>query len=65
MPDKTYLVQYKAPEVSSQIVVASTVEVHGEHLVYLKSEGKLAALFLMKIVESWHEINERARNKPA
>jgi hypothetical protein len=56
MPDKTFLVQYKAPEPSSRIVVAARLEVHGEQLVFLNSEGKLAALFLMEIFESWHEI---------
>ena len=56
MRDKTFLVQYKAPETSSQIVVAARIEVHGEHLVFVNSEGKLAALFLMEIVESWREI---------
>jgi hypothetical protein len=30
--------------------------VYGEHLVFLNWRGKLAALFLMEIVESWIEI---------
>jgi hypothetical protein len=58
MPDKTYLVQCKAPEASSQIVVAASIEVHGEHLAFLNSEGKLAALFLMENVKSWNVIND-------
>jgi hypothetical protein len=29
---------------------------HGEHLVFLTEKGELAALFLMKLVESWNEI---------
>jgi hypothetical protein len=32
------------------------VEFYGEHLAFLNAEGKLAALFLMEIVESWNEI---------
>lgn len=56
MSDKTFLVQYKAPETSNQIVVAARFELHGEHLVFLNGEGKLTALFLMEIVESWSEI---------
>jgi hypothetical protein len=31
--------QYKAPETSSQIVAAATHEVHGDHLVFLNSQG--------------------------
>ena len=29
---------------------------HGEHLVFLTAKGKLAALFLLDVVESWNEI---------
>jgi hypothetical protein len=32
------------------------VEFHGEHLVFLKSDGTLTALFALEIVESWSEI---------
>jgi hypothetical protein len=28
---------------------------HGEHIVLLNSDGKLAALFLLEIVENWTE----------
>ena len=54
-----FLVQNKAPEVSNQIVIAASLEVHDEHLVFLNSEGKLAALFLMVNVESWREVGSR------
>lgn len=37
-------------------VRAARIEVHGEHLVFLTAEGKLTALFLMDLVESWNEI---------
>jgi hypothetical protein len=56
MADKTYLVRFKPPEISTQPVVAERAEIHGEHLVFLNSKGQLAALFLMEIVESWSEV---------
>jgi hypothetical protein len=37
-------------------VIASTVEIHDEHLIFCDSEGKLAALFLLEVVESWSEL---------
>jgi hypothetical protein len=52
-----YLVRIKPPSGALQHVTAVRAEIHGEHLVFLNSEGKLAALFLMEIVESWNEIN--------
>jgi len=58
MPDKNYLVRLKAPRFPFHLVRAARAEIQGEHLVFLNSEGKLAALFLMETVESWNEINE-------
>jgi hypothetical protein len=60
MPDKTYLVRIKSPSDALQHVRAAATEIHGDHLVFLNSEGKLAALFLLEIVESWNEINDGA-----
>ena len=34
---------------------------HGEHLAFLNSKGKPAALFLMENVQSWNVINDGAR----
>jgi hypothetical protein len=56
MPDKTFLVRMKAPNRAVQHVAASTFEIHDEHLIFCDSEGKLAALFLLEIVESWNVI---------
>lgn len=56
MLDKTYVVRFRHPEVSAQLVAAASAEIQGEHLVLLDSQGKLAALFLMEIVESWTEL---------
>jgi hypothetical protein len=53
MPDKTFLVRLRPPEISTQPVIAARVEFQGEHLAFLNSKGELAALFLFEIVESW------------
>jgi hypothetical protein len=53
-------VRINPPSGALQHVTAVRAEIHGEHLVFLNSEGKLAALFLMEIVESWNEINDGA-----
>lgn len=53
MDDRMYLVALK-PNHVVQHVVAATVEVHGEHLVFLSADGKLAAVFLLGIVQSWN-----------
>jgi hypothetical protein len=34
-------------------VMAASAEIHGEHIALLTSKGKLAALFLTEVVESW------------
>jgi hypothetical protein len=54
MPNKTFLVRLRSN--SDQHVRATTVEVHGNHLVFLTEKGKLAAAFLLDLVESWNEI---------
>jgi hypothetical protein len=53
MVEQNYLVEFKPPSQAVQLVIAAAVEVQGEHLVFLNAEGKLSALFLMEIVESW------------
>jgi hypothetical protein len=58
MPDKSYLVRMKVPSGALHHVRAATAEFYGDQLVFLNSDGKLAALFLMEIVESWNEIND-------
>jgi hypothetical protein len=55
MTDKTYLVRLKPRELGLHVVLAASAEIHGEHIVLLNSEGKLAALFLLEIVENWTE----------
>jgi hypothetical protein len=55
MPDKVYLIRFKGSDVSFHVVIAARAEIHGEHLVFLRSDGTLAALFVLEIVESWSE----------
>jgi hypothetical protein len=57
MPDKNYLVRFKESNLASQLVRAATVEIHGEHLVFLLSGGELSALFLLEIVKDWEELD--------
>ena len=53
MTDKTYLVRFKPRKIGLQTVIAARAEIHGEHIALLDSKGRLAALFLIEIVESW------------
>jgi hypothetical protein len=55
MPDKLYLIRFKGSDISIHVVIAARAEIHDEHLVFLRSDGKLAALFLLEIVVSWSE----------
>jgi hypothetical protein len=52
MADQTYRVHLTTGTV--QHVTASTVQIHGDHLVFLDSKGKLAALFFTGLVRSWN-----------
>jgi hypothetical protein len=54
MIERTYFVALKPPNPPLQQVVAASVEVHGDHLAFLTTDGKLAALFLLDIVQSWN-----------
>jgi hypothetical protein len=55
-PNRTYIVRFKNPAISTQPVVASRAEIQGDHVVMHDSEGRLVALFWMALVESWSEI---------
>jgi hypothetical protein len=41
-------------------MIAASAEFHGEHIALLNSRGKLVALFLMEIVESWSVLGQPA-----
>jgi hypothetical protein len=55
--DRTCLVRPKLPSLAVQHVTASRFEIHGEHLVFVDSEGRLAALFLMELVQRWNVVS--------
>jgi hypothetical protein len=57
MPNKAYLIRFKGADLPPDLVIAENIEFHGEHLVFLRSDGTLAALFVLEIVESWSEVN--------
>jgi hypothetical protein len=57
MPDKTYLIRFKPSDLSPHVVIAANPEIHGEHLVFRRSDGSLAALFVLEVVESWAEVD--------
>jgi hypothetical protein len=56
MADKTYLVRLKPAGLGPHSVVAAKVEIQEEHLVFIDSDGKLAAIFLMETVEGWNVV---------
>ena len=56
MRDKTYLIRFKSSDLIPHLVTAAGAEIHGEHLVFLRSDGSLAALFVLEVVETWSEI---------
>jgi hypothetical protein len=61
MADKTFLIRFKlATYLSPWPVLAARAEIRGEHLILLNSEDKLAALFLLEIVDSWSELKWNA-----
>jgi hypothetical protein len=56
MADTAYLVRFKGATLPPELVIGETIEFHGDHLVFLRSDGSLAALFVLEIVESWCEV---------
>jgi hypothetical protein len=58
MADKLYIVKFKPVALGvAQNVIASTVEIHDEHLIFCNSKGELTGLFLLEIVQSWNEVS--------
>jgi hypothetical protein len=58
MDEMTYLVCLKPASLALQQVVAAKAKIYGEHLVFVHSNGKLAAMFLMELVQSWNELSD-------
>jgi len=54
--EKTYLIRFKSSHMVPHLVTAASAEIHGDHLVFLRSDGSLTALFALEIVESWPEV---------
>jgi hypothetical protein len=52
MVDHNYRVRLTTHTV--QHVIASNVQIHGDHLVFVNSRGQLTALFLKDLVRSWN-----------
>jgi hypothetical protein len=52
MVDHNYRVRLTIQTV--QHVIASTVQLHGDHLMFMNSKGQLTALFLKDLVLSWN-----------
>jgi hypothetical protein len=52
MVDHNYRVRLKNQTV--QHAIASTVQLYGDHLVFVNSKGQLTALFLRDAVRSWN-----------
>jgi hypothetical protein len=52
MVDHSYRVRLSTQTV--QHVIASTVQLYGDHLVFVNSNGQLTALFLKNLVRSWN-----------
>ena len=61
MPDKTNLIRFKKTDLHSHLVIAANAEIHGEHLVFLRSDGSLAALFVLEVIQSWSEVDPSGR----
>jgi hypothetical protein len=57
MTEKKFLIRFKPSNLRSYVVIAANAEIHGEHLVFLRSDGSLAALFVLEVVESWSEVD--------
>jgi hypothetical protein len=55
--NQTYLVSLKLPSRAVQHVIAASLELHGENLVFFNAEGELAAMFLLEIVQSWNVLS--------
>jgi hypothetical protein len=48
MPDKIYMVRFKEPAIGPQLVRVERVEIHEEHLAFLRPDGELSALSCSK-----------------
>jgi hypothetical protein len=54
MVDQVFFVVLKSSKCAIQHVLAARYEVRGEHLAFINTEGRLAALFLIDSIQSWN-----------
>jgi hypothetical protein len=57
VPEKRYIVRFKPPETSVQLVMAETVKADDKYLIFLYKDGTIVALFDLDVVENWTESN--------
>jgi predicted nucleic acid-binding protein len=55
MTDKTFVIRFKQPGPSTQLVIAARAETHGSQLVLLDAKGRPIARFPAEAIESWTE----------
>ena len=55
MAERTFFIRFKSPELSAPPVTADRAEIYGEHLVFWRSTGQLAGLYLLEEVEGWSD----------
>jgi hypothetical protein len=55
MADKRYLIRLNQPGPAIHVLIAASVGIHGDHLVFLNSKGELIFLIMLEAVESWME----------
>jgi hypothetical protein len=60
MVDHSYRVRLTTQ--TFQHVIASTVQPHGDYLMFLNSKGQFTALFLKNEVRSWNMLPNRVRD---
>jgi len=57
MVDTTFLIEFHGSDLDTQFVVASRVEVRGEHLLLLNSDGQLIEAFMLENVKIWSAVS--------
>lgn len=55
--DNVYVVYFIDQTLGSQLINATSCDIAGEHLVFFRHDGKLAALFLLEVVKDWSRID--------
>ena len=65
MPDKLYLIRFNGSDISIHVVFAARVEIHEEHLVFLRSDGRLAACFSWKLSHIGRNLNSMTHRRHA